>query len=125
MYPYRIHTDTGSRLVNTIPSCTGVAVGAIIRYAIGGEANKELTLTMTSPQRSNHCDILGLDRNNTLTVGEVINLITLRDNFSCTVNGKVFRTKEGNFIQQTVSSVIQLMLVVAFDSISLFMCVSE
>ncbi len=112
--------DCYNYILNTIfiVLYTGVIVGAIIHYAIGTEAHKEVTLTTTYPQYTNHCDILGQDINNTLTVGEVITLITLRDNFSCTVKGKQFRTKEGNFIQQTVSLVIQLMLMclVVFDS---------
>ncbi len=41
--------------------------------------------------------------NKTFDVGESILLSTQKDNFTCSVTGKVFRDAEGNFIQETVS----------------------
>ncbi len=84
---------------------TGIIVGAVIRYAIPVETRKEFVLTTTSPQQSvgsEGCEKLSAD--SILNVGEVVVLVTLRDNFTCSVDGKLFRTRDGNFIQQTVSA---------------------
>jgi len=72
-----------------------VIVGAIVRYGIPPQNPKRLRLVYEDPQYE--CN------ETALTVGEVLNLISLRDNFSCTVGGKVFQDSAGNFIQDTVS----------------------
>ena len=81
----------------------GVIVGAIIRYAIVPEQPKTLRVVLEAPQYSS---CYGPEEEgsspNTLTVGEVLYIESQGDSFSCSVDGKLFKTREGNFIQDSV-----------------------
>ena len=82
---------------------SGVAVGAIIRYVIVPAPTKTLRVVLEAPQSAS-CD--GIEEEglspNTLTVGEVLYIETQADSFSCSVDGKLFKNREGNFIQDSV-----------------------
>lgn len=75
-------------------SSLGVIIGIILRYGINGSEHREFYLAEVRDNCSNASD--------SFEVGETIQINTLKDNFTCSVSGKVFQDEEGAPIRTTV-----------------------
>lgn len=81
------------------PPSTGIVIGVVLRYAIPPQGQPEYYLAATDDNCSEGTKLLA---------GERIELISFtgdndtEERFICQVVGRVFKTSQGNYIQQTV-----------------------
>ena len=90
--------DTAASESHFLPS-TGIIIGVVLRYAIPPQGQPEYYLAARDDNCSERTELLA---------GERIELISFtgdndtEERFICQVVGRVFRTSQGNYIQQTV-----------------------
>ena len=93
----------------SLPPPPGVIVGLILKYSIVGNVPKEFLLAVEGNSSSN-CSEMEMS----FEVGQTIQVNTLEDSFTCSIQGKIFKDASGNFVRSTVSSFKSLIWVILF-----------